>query len=118
MAFYFSNKLSVEIEDKQYTIDLSTNKVIEAINEIRNKSIVIAQIKEPELNDIQNYVESMQNFIEELLGKQSFEKIFKDRVIDFNNIAELVQYLLAEIEKFKIQKLNKIVDSNTPEKLN
>ncbi|MEG1462326.1 MAG: hypothetical protein RSC48_04375 [Anaerorhabdus sp.] len=43
MAFYFNNKLSVDIENKQYTIDLSTNKVIEAIEKIRDESLKVAK---------------------------------------------------------------------------
>lgn len=118
MAFYFNNKLSVNIEDKQYTIDLSKNKVVNAINEIRSASIHIAKVKEPTVNDIGKYIDSMKKFIDEILGVQSTKDLFNDRVVDFQNLSELVQYLLIEIEKFKTQKVNKLINQNTPEKLN
>lgn len=118
MAFYFNNEFSVDIEGKEYSIDLSKNKVVNAINEIRSASIHIAKVKEPTVNGIEEYVDSMKKFIDEILGVQSAEDLFNDRVVDFQNLSELVQYLLIEIEKFKTQKVNKLINQNTPEKLN
>ncbi|MEA4875399.1 hypothetical protein [Anaerorhabdus sp.] len=118
MAFYFNNKLSVDIENKQYTIDLSTNKVMNSVREIKEKSLQIANKKDIVETDIENYTESMKRFIKEAIGEASYLDIFTNDEFIFEDIAALVQFLLVEIEKFKKEKLEKFNPNKTPKKIN
>lgn len=117
MAFYFNNKLSVDIENKQYTIDLSTNKVIEAIKKIREDSILMSKKEDVKENDIEGYLVNLKDFIMKTVGEQEFEEIFKDKQYAFSDLSELVQYILLEIEKFKKEKINRINSNPTPKKI-
>ncbi|MEG0034385.1 MAG: hypothetical protein RR734_02205 [Bacilli bacterium] len=117
MAFYFSNKLSVEIEDKQYTIDLSTNNVIEAIKEIKDKSVLMAKIESPSNENITEYFEALKIFVSKILGEQECEELLNNGTRNFEDFAALVQYLLIEIDQFKRTKLNQY-STKTPKQLN
>lgn len=118
MAFYFSNKLSVEIEDKQYAIDLSTNKVIEAIEKIRDESLKLSKNKNNSDQDIQQYAHTIKNFVSEIIGEESSKEIFEKKQLSIEDLAELAHYLLNEIEQFKTKKLKDYSQKYTPEKLN
>lgn len=116
MAFYFNNKLSVDIENKQYTIDLSTNKVIEAIKVIKEKSVLISKIEAPSEEDISEYFKVLKEFVSQVLGEKECKEILEDSTRNFEDFAALAQFLLIEIDQFKREKLNQY-SNLTPKQL-
>ncbi|MEG2751365.1 MAG: hypothetical protein RR916_06130 [Anaerorhabdus sp.] len=118
MAFYFNNKLSVDIENKQYTIDLSTNKVIEAIEKIRDESLKVAKNPNNSEQDILQYVETMKAFVSEVIGEEATKEIIGKSQLNIEDLAELTHYILSEIEQFKTKKMKDYSQKYTPEKLN
>lgn len=118
MAFYFNNKFSVDIEGKEYNVDLSTNQAIEAVKTVRDKSLELAKKESNTFEELVEYTQSLKKFTQDLLGGDACKEIFKDKEYGFEDMAELTQYLLSEIDKFKSNKMKTFSHKYTPEKLN
>lgn len=116
MAFYFGNKLKLNIEDKEYVIDISSNKVIKAVQGITNQSIMMTKKKETTEDDINQFIENNKQFITQVLGEESLNDLFNDKTITYEDIGELTCYILYEIGKFKNSRVSKY--SKAPNALN
>lgn len=116
MAFYFGNKLKLNIEDKDYTIDVSDNQIIKAVQDITNQSIEMTKKETTTQEDVTEFIENNKVFITKVLGQDVLEVLFKDKVISYDDIGELTCYLLDEIGKFKNNRISKY--SQAPNKLN
>lgn len=116
MAFYFGNKLKLEVEDKEYVIDISSNKVINAVREITEKSIELSKKEQATSEEILGYIECNKQFVSNLLGSNALDELFKDKAITYEDIGELSYYILEEIGKFKNNRISKY--SSAPNNLN
>lgn len=116
MAFYFGNKLKLNIEDKDYTIDVSDNQIIKAVQDITSQSIEMTNKGSATQEDVLQFIENNKVFITKVLGKDALNDLFKDKVIAFDDIGELVCYILDEIGKFKNNRISKY--SKAPSSLN
>ncbi|MEG0164381.1 hypothetical protein [Anaerorhabdus sp.] len=116
MAFYFGNKLKLNIEDKDYTIDVSDNQIIKAVQDITNQSIEMTKKGTATQEDVLEFIENNKVFITKVLGQDALSDLFKDKLIAYDDIGELVCYILDEIGKFKNNRISKY--STAPSNLN
>lgn len=114
-AFNFKNKLTLDIEGNKFIIDTSSTKIVEAHQKLVNDSLALVQAsKETEENALDNFPDNVKElirlsseYIKAVIGEEGFEKVFKNRILDYNDLSDLVMYICNEITTFKQNRMNK-----------
>lgn len=112
-AFNFKNKLVLNIEGNKFTIDTSNEDLVKAQQKLVNDSLALAQkSKDAQEKTLDNYPEHIKElisisseYIKAVIGEEGFNKVFKDKVIDYNDLSDLVMYICDEITAFKQKRL-------------
>lgn len=89
------SKLEVNIEDKIYIIDFSTNPNLSS--ELVKFGEEIGKIKN---DDVESFIAKSKEVIELLLGEGAFDEIFEGVTLAPEYILQLFEYLLTEINEF------------------
>lgn len=108
MAFQFSSKLSLDIEGKKFEIDTSRESVIRAFQKLADESVALSkeEVSDDNLNEnASRMVRICEEFVEQLLGKESFTTIFEGRQVSSEDVVDLTTYLCEEVKKYKEQRL-------------
>lgn len=107
MGFYFGSELKLNIEEKEYSVDIYSKKIISVVEEIARQSTELGAKENRSKEDLEEYTKQLINFIDIITNNQS-EVIFKDREISLEDLSELTAYILSEITQFKIERLKSL----------
>lgn len=106
MSFSFE-PLTLELQGHTFGIDTGSEKVANAIVDLVKK-IQDLEIEETEGEKpkIQLLAEAQVSFLDSVLGEGSFEKIFENRLVTYDDLEELSCYILNQITEFKNKRLS------------
>ena len=95
--------ITIEIDDKEYKIDASSNDFIEVMIDA-GKFMQNELGKLDEVEKLDDRSKLVREGIEKLVGKENAKAIFKDRPLDIVTEIEMIMYIYEEISNSDIYK--------------
>lgn len=102
MGFVFSShSVEVEIEGRQYVIDLGDAEMLDKV-EGWGRKLQAVDYNSLSENRTQLLASDVQGYLTALLGKDQFDEVFKNRRFSFIDGLELFAYLWSELARARV----------------